>query len=149
MLSFLSKHSTRDLGVCLDEIAIAIGVKGGNIQTILVESETEVKPPASISHIQWLDMHWASYLLANPLKTVIGGGRERLLIVIDALDETGGASATGEAGRNLSPRLGWRRDDQHRHPIRIRLCRLPKPFALGILGQTRFFQSSKPIQTNS
>lgn len=56
-VSFLSKHSTRDPGVCLDEIAIAIGIKGGNIQTILVESETEVKPPASISHIQWLDMH--------------------------------------------------------------------------------------------
>lgn len=57
VLSFLSKHSTRDPGVCLDEIVIAIGVKGGNIQTILVESETEVKPPASISHLQWLDMH--------------------------------------------------------------------------------------------
>ncbi len=57
VLSFLSKYSSRDPGVCLDEIAIAIGVKGGNIQTVLVESETEVKPPASISHIQWLDMH--------------------------------------------------------------------------------------------
>jgi WD40 repeat protein len=57
VLSFLSKHSTRDPGVCLDEIAIAIGVKGGNIQTVLVESETDVKPPPSISHIQWLDMH--------------------------------------------------------------------------------------------
>jgi hypothetical protein len=57
VLSFLSKHSTRDPGVCLDEIAIAIGAKGGNIQTILVESESEVKPPPSISHIQWLDMH--------------------------------------------------------------------------------------------
>jgi WD40 repeat protein len=57
VLSFLSKHSTRDPGVCLDEIAIAIGVKGGNIQTILVESEIEVKAPPSISHIQWLDMH--------------------------------------------------------------------------------------------
>jgi hypothetical protein len=56
VMSFLSKHSTRDPGVCLDEIAIAIGVKGGNIQTILLESETEVKPPPSISHIQWLDM---------------------------------------------------------------------------------------------
>lgn len=57
VLSFLSKHSTRDPGVCIDEIGIAIGVKGGNIQTILVESETQVKPPPSISHIQWLDMH--------------------------------------------------------------------------------------------
>jgi hypothetical protein len=57
VLSFLSKYSTRDPGVCLDEIAIAIGAKGGNIQTILVESEREVKPPPGISHIQWLDMH--------------------------------------------------------------------------------------------
>ena len=29
----------------------------GNIQTILVEREREVKPPPSICHIQWLDMH--------------------------------------------------------------------------------------------
>lgn len=56
-LSFLSKHSTRDPGVCRDEIAIAIGVKGGNIQTILVESEQDVQPPVNIGHIQWLDMH--------------------------------------------------------------------------------------------
>jgi hypothetical protein len=40
------------------------------------------------------------YLLANPLKTVIGGGRERQIIVIDALDEAGSASSVGEAGRN-------------------------------------------------
>ena len=32
-------------------------MKKGNIQTILVESEREVKPPPSISHLQWLDMH--------------------------------------------------------------------------------------------
>ncbi len=48
VLSFLSKYSTRDPGVCLDEIAIAIGVKGGNIQTVLAESETEVKPSPPI-----------------------------------------------------------------------------------------------------
>ena len=57
VLSFLSKHSTRDPGVCLDEIGIALGVKGGNIRTILVEGEEEVKTPPSIGHIQWLDMH--------------------------------------------------------------------------------------------
>jgi hypothetical protein len=60
-LSFLSKHSTRDPGVCRDEIAIAIGAKQGNIQTILIESEDEVKPPVNIGHIQWLDMQdWES-----------------------------------------------------------------------------------------
>jgi hypothetical protein len=57
VVSFLSKHSMRDPGVCRDEIAIAIGVKGGNIQTILVESEAEVRPPVNIGHIQWLNMH--------------------------------------------------------------------------------------------
>lgn len=56
-VSFLSKHSARDPGVCLDEIGIAIGVKEGNIQTILVESEQQVKPPPGISATQWLDMH--------------------------------------------------------------------------------------------
>ena len=59
-LGFLSCHSTRNPGVCLDEIAIALHVKHGTIATILVEAETEVAPPLSVSHIQWLDMHeWA------------------------------------------------------------------------------------------
>jgi tetratricopeptide (TPR) repeat protein len=57
VLSFLSKHSTRDPGVCLEEIAIALGAKGGNIQTILVEKETEVMPPPTVSHLQWLEMN--------------------------------------------------------------------------------------------
>ena len=57
VLSFLSRHSTRDPGVCLDELSIAIGVKGGHVETILVESESEVNPPPTLSHIQWLDMH--------------------------------------------------------------------------------------------
>lgn len=60
-LSFLSKHSSRSPGVCLDEIGIALGLNAAGIQTILVEEETEVCAPSSISHIQWLDMHeWAS-----------------------------------------------------------------------------------------
>ena len=50
VVSFLSKHSTRDPGVCLDEIGIAIGVKEGNILTILVESEQDVKPPPGVGH---------------------------------------------------------------------------------------------------
>jgi cell division protein FtsA len=54
VLAFLSKHSTRDPGVCLDEIAIAIGAKGGNIKPILVEKD--LRAPASISHIQYLDL---------------------------------------------------------------------------------------------
>lgn len=57
MLAFLSKHSVRDPGVCRDELAIALGTKGGIISTVLVERPGEVKPPVSVSHVQWLDMH--------------------------------------------------------------------------------------------
>lgn len=39
-------------------------------------------------------------LLTNPLKLFITGGHERYLIVIDALDEAGSASAQGGDGRN-------------------------------------------------
>jgi len=57
MFSFLSKYSIRNPGVCLDELGIALGTNGEIIQTILVESESEVSPPVSVSHLQWLDMH--------------------------------------------------------------------------------------------
>lgn len=60
-LGFLSRHSTRNPGVCLDELAIALHVKNGTIATVLVEAETEVLAPVSLSHIQWLDMHeWSA-----------------------------------------------------------------------------------------
>ena len=56
VIAGLSQHSTRIPGVCRDEISISIGVKGGNIKTILLEPSDVVAPPAMISHIQWLDM---------------------------------------------------------------------------------------------
>lgn len=59
-LSFLSVYSTRIPGVCLDEIAIAVGIRGCNIKTILLEKD--VNAPISISNIQWLDMSdWMIY----------------------------------------------------------------------------------------
>ena len=65
VLSFLSKHSNRDPGVRLNEIGIPIGIKEGDIPRI-----------------------------NDPLRQAIDGGRERYLIVMDALDEA------VEAGRN-------------------------------------------------
>lgn len=53
VVACLSQYSTREKGVCLDELAISVGVKGGNIVSILLE---DVNPPASVSHKQWLDM---------------------------------------------------------------------------------------------
>ena len=63
VLAGLSEHSTRIPGVCRDEISISIGVKGGNIKTILLEPSDTVAPPAMISHIQWLDMSdWKDHI---------------------------------------------------------------------------------------
>lgn len=56
VMGFLSKHSTRDPGVYLDELNIAFRDKGGCIATILLESENEVSPPVTVSHVQYLNM---------------------------------------------------------------------------------------------
>ncbi len=67
VIACLSKHAFRDGGVCHDEVDIAIGVRGGNIKTILLDPEGEVRPPTAISHIQWLDMAlWHEKLAAGP-----------------------------------------------------------------------------------
>jgi len=56
VIAFLSEHSTRNPGVCLDELKIAVCVKGAAIKTVLLEPESRVKQPSTISEIQWLDM---------------------------------------------------------------------------------------------
>ena len=56
VISFMSRHSVRRPGVCLDELRIALCVRGADIRTVLLEGEGEVNPPASLSSRQWLDM---------------------------------------------------------------------------------------------
>lgn len=63
VVACLSQYSTREKGVCLDELAISVGVKGGNIVSILLD---DVNPPSAISHRQWLDMRdWEEKLDAG------------------------------------------------------------------------------------
>lgn len=57
VIACLSRNSCRKPGVCLNELSIAVGIKGGNIKTILLEDEACVAPPAELCHRQWLDMH--------------------------------------------------------------------------------------------
>ncbi len=73
ILSFLSKYSTRDPGVCRDEIIIAIGAKGGNIQTILVESEQDVQPPV-ITRCQAVTLRLNSVVLLGDRHRCRGTG---------------------------------------------------------------------------
>lgn len=65
-LAFASNYSTREPGVCLDEIAIGLGTRQCRIQTILLEKNVEV--PNSISKIQWLDLSdWKDYFAQDEL----------------------------------------------------------------------------------
>lgn len=66
VLSFLSAHSVRTPGVCLDELKIALGVKRGYIKTILLEEESSVQVPTTVSDIQWLDLSdWGTHYQAG------------------------------------------------------------------------------------
>ena len=51
-IAFASQHSIRQPGVCLDELTIAVSVRGSLIQSILLE---KVEPPAAISRRQFFD----------------------------------------------------------------------------------------------
>jgi len=74
VLSMLSRDAVKPGGVCLDELSIAVGVRGGNIRTILLEQD--VTPPPTIISRQWLDLtEWQKFrnlgvedesLLKNP-----------------------------------------------------------------------------------
>ena len=62
VVACLTEHSVRNPGACLDELSIAVGVKGGHIFTVLLEPEKKVRPPASVCHLQWLDLSdWERY----------------------------------------------------------------------------------------
>ncbi len=53
-MAFASNHSVRDPGVCLDELKIAVCVKGSQIQSVILEEG--VKPPRSTRHKQDIKM---------------------------------------------------------------------------------------------
>lgn len=66
VISFMSRHTVRDRGVCLDELKIALCVREAELHTVLLEPEAEVRPPASLTSRQWLDMsEWEKHISAD------------------------------------------------------------------------------------
>ena len=59
--AFASSYSVRNPGVCLDELSIAVGVKGAYVQSVLLESN--VDPPKNIRYRQAFDMRsWCDHV---------------------------------------------------------------------------------------
>lgn len=56
VVAWLSRHSVREPGVCLDELRIAAGDPKHYLASVLLESPEIVAPPLSISHVQYLDL---------------------------------------------------------------------------------------------
>lgn len=56
VLAFLSKHALREGGVCLDELAIAVGCNRNAIRTCLMEEEAVKFIPSTINGIEYIDM---------------------------------------------------------------------------------------------
>ena len=54
VIAFASSHAVEKNGVCLDELSIAVCIKGAQIQTVLLESGLNI--PAGISYRQYIDM---------------------------------------------------------------------------------------------
>lgn len=56
VVGFLSERALRQSGVCLDELSIAVSIPGRRIVTVLLESQSTMKIPPTVSRIQWVDM---------------------------------------------------------------------------------------------
>ena len=96
ILGFLSRHSVRNPGVCLDELAIALHVKAGALATLLLEAEAAIQTPVSISGIQWIDMHDWAERLANKDEKGEKWYREQLKKIIAVLADPKNQRFSGE-----------------------------------------------------
>lgn len=96
VIAFLSKHSVRIPGVCLDELRIALSVKNGNIKTVLLEDESEVSPPTSVSGIQWLDMSCWKSMRTNREKDWDAWYNNKLNEIIRVIEDESFASFSGD-----------------------------------------------------
>ena len=82
MISFASNHSVRDPGVCLDELSIAVSIKGAQIQSVLLEKN--VDPPINVSFRQYIDMSdWREYWGTDEFQ---GWFDQKMEVIIRSID---------------------------------------------------------------
>lgn len=76
LIIFMSEHSLRTDGVCLEEVNIALNHKvcDDSIIPVLLEDEDKVSPPPILTQIQWLDV--SDLIMHSPYKSSYIGSRE-------------------------------------------------------------------------
>lgn len=62
-VGLLSAYSTRERGVCLDELGISVSIPGRKLITVLLEDQRQVSIPSTVTRNQWLDLsQWEQYI---------------------------------------------------------------------------------------
>lgn len=126
VLSFLSPRSVRDPGVCLDEIGIAMAHKHGAIATVLTDERTAENIPASVSHIQYLNMAGWESITANDESEIWLDNKVRQILDILASN----ASFAGDL-ELLAKRL---------NPL-TSVAKIGRLIEIGLIGRTWIFDA--------
>ena len=92
-ISYLSAHSVRDDGVCLNEIALLLD-SGKKVYPVLLEPEKECTPPASLSYLQYVNLsNWREKI--KDKEEFDKWYKEQLKIILEKL----------ESGKDFSDRI--------------------------------------------
>ena len=82
-VGLLSEYSTRERGVCLDELGISISIPGRKLITILLDDQKSISVPSTITRNQWLDLsQWKEYIDTDRWDTYFLPKKEVLLAAI-------------------------------------------------------------------
>ena len=104
VFSFASKHSLRNPGVCLDELTIAVCVKGAQVQSILLEAD--VVPPSNLSHRQYIDMSsWKEHMDQGDFEDWYALKYKEILSVINSPETKKYAAEIEYLRKKLKPEL--------------------------------------------
>ena len=104
VVSFASKHSLRNPGVCLDELTIAVCVKGAQVQSVLLE--TDVEPPSNLSYRQFIDMsEWKKHMDQGDFEDWYAQEYQELLKVINSPETKKYADEIEYLRKKLKPEL--------------------------------------------
>lgn len=86
VLAFLSEHSVRNPGVCIDELRIAMRLKNAYVKSIMLEDPDNVNPPYRLSDRQWIDMSDWSSIPAYQWNTYFEEKMQELLEVLNSAE---------------------------------------------------------------
>lgn len=113
MMSFASEHSVRKPGVCLDELMIAVSVKGAQVQTVLLEAD--VIPPSNIGYRQFIDMsNWKEMKKTDEFELWYAEKLNEIICVIESPDTARYAEEIEYLKEQLCPDLSTMKKDRLR-----------------------------------